>query len=53
MKMKLYYVVEESGFEESELYCTYLKGPFHSRYSAEDACRPFEFVVEQTIEVQE
>lgn len=52
MKTKLYYVVEDSGFE-SEFDCVYLKGPFHSHCHAADACGPFEFVVEQTIEVQE
>lgn len=51
MKMKLYYVVEDSGFDEDHADCVMLCGPFGTFEQAYANCKDYQFVAEQTIDV--
>lgn len=50
MKMRLYYVVEEEGFDD-EVECTMQAGPFATWEQAYHACQDYQFVVEQVADV--
>lgn len=51
MKMKLYYVVEDSGFDDGDVDYVMISGPFGTFEQAYANCQDYQFVAEQVVNV--